>query len=120
MEARMARMFRTSLENKSRLDKVIRATTTGDIMALSYRTARRWIPKTVVTPDYTNQLDLFSEAPILDTSETTAPVPARAIGESHGRPRPPQQLSFGALEPLPPLPARGTQGPEPAGASTGG
>ena len=28
--------------------------------------AKRWIPKTVVTPDYTNQLDLFSEAPIDD------------------------------------------------------
>src|SRR5271163_4202965 len=106
-EAHMSRMFRTPLANKSRLDKVIRATTTGDIMALPYRTARRWIPKTVVTPDYTNQLDLFSEAPI-DISDTTAPLPARAFGDSHGRPRPPQQLSFGPLEPLPPLPARGT------------
>ena len=62
-------------------------------MALPFRTAKRWITKRVVTPDYTNQLDLFSEAPI----ETPAPVvnaPARTSGVSHARPRPPQQLDF--------------------------
>ncbi len=30
-------------------------------MALPFRTAKRWMTKRVI-PDYTNQLDLFSEA----------------------------------------------------------
>jgi hypothetical protein len=48
-----------------------------------------------LTPDYTNQLDLFSEAPI-DTPEPVTSEPARPFGIHHGRPRPPQQLDFGA------------------------
>src|SRR5450759_3104840 len=58
------------------------------------RSARR------LAPDYTNQLDLFSEAPI-DTSVPVSPEPPRSSGVSHARPRPPQQLNFGALEALP-------------------
>jgi hypothetical protein len=38
------------------------ATTAGDIMAHSFRTAKKWMTKRVI-PDYTNQLDLFSETP---------------------------------------------------------
>ena len=57
------------LAKSANISTVTRATSTGDIMALPYR-ARRWIPKTVITPDFTNQLDLFSEAPL----DTPAPV----------------------------------------------
>ena len=32
-------------------------------MGLQFRTAKRWITKRII-PDYTNQLDLFSEAPL--------------------------------------------------------
>jgi hypothetical protein len=71
---------------------------------------RHGFARGLVTPDYTNQLDLFSEAPI-DTPAPVASEPARTSGVSHGRPRPPQQLDFGALEPLP---------PEDAGPSSGG
>ena len=60
------------------LAKVSRATKTSDFMVLPGR-AKRWIPKTVITPDYTNQLDLFSEAPIDDP----APVaPTSTTGTS--------------------------------------
>jgi N12 class adenine-specific DNA methylase len=72
----------------------------GEIMTMPYR-AKRWIPKTVVTPDYTNQLDLFSEVPVEDSPAPVVPGPARKTGTAHGRPRPPEQLDFGALEPLP-------------------
>ena len=58
------------------------STMTGDIMALP-----RWLrnnkPKQAVTPDYSNQLDLFSEAP----QDTPAPVEsstARSSGGMHG------------------------------------
>jgi hypothetical protein len=68
-------------------------------MAMPLR-AKRWIPKTVVTPDYTNQLDLFSEAPI-DTPAPIENTPPRIPGGAHARPRPPQQLGFEALEPRP-------------------
>jgi len=54
-----------------------------------------------VIPDYTNQLELFSEAP----GDTPAPVvkaPARNSGQA--RPRP-QQLGFDVWEPLPPFDA---------------
>src|ERR1700692_818080 len=69
-------------------------------------------------PDYTNQLDLFSQAPI-DTLAPVAPEPARPLGISYGRPRPPQQLDFGALEPLPPEDAGGAAAAKPAAADTG-
>ncbi|HTV28258.1 MAG TPA: DEAD/DEAH box helicase family protein, partial [Xanthobacteraceae bacterium] len=88
------------------------STNTGAIMVLP-----RWFkgakPKRAVVPDYSNQLDLFSEAP----DDTPAPVEntAHTTGTIHAKPRPPQQLDFGTLEPLPPfdagpVEARGTSG----------
>ena len=107
-----------SLANLTDVSKLSRATKTGDFMALPFR-AKRWIPRTVVTPDYTNQLDLFSEAP-QDTPAPVALVSARTSGVSHARPRPPQQLAFAELEPLPPLDAGPVGTGKPAGASAGG
>src|ERR1017187_6660634 len=69
-------------------------------MALQFRTAKSWVTKRV-TPDYTNQLDLFSEAP-LEMSAPVANAPARTSGVVPARSRP-QQLDFGPWEPLPPL-----------------
>src|SRR5712691_4893664 len=66
-------------------------------MAPPFRTAKRWMTKRV-TPDYTNQLDLFSEAPI----ETPAPVVSGSVRTSGARPPRPQQLAFDVWEPLPP------------------
>src|SRR5579863_3839073 len=66
-------------------------------MAPPFRTAKRWMTRRV-TPDYTNQLDLFSEAPI----ETTAPVVSGPVRTSGTRPPRPQQLAFDVWEPLPP------------------
>src|ERR1700694_4918169 len=66
-------------------------------MPLQFRTAKRWVTKRV-TPDYTNQLDLFSEA-AMDTAVPSDPV--RTSGFSHPRPRP-QQLHFLEWVPLPP------------------
>jgi hypothetical protein len=86
-------------------------------MALQFRTAKRWITKRV-TPDYTNQLDLFSEAPL----EPPAPgvnAPARPSGVSQARLRP-QQLDFGEWEQLPPEDAVRTPIAKPAAANTGG
>jgi hypothetical protein len=108
----------TSLINPEDVSKLTRTTIAGDIMALPYRT-KRWIPKTVITPDYSNQLDLFSEAPI-DIPAPVAPEPARTSGVSHGRPRPPQQLDFGALDPLPPEDAERPPAAKPAPAGAGG
>ena len=92
-------------------------TMTGDIMALP-----RWLrnnkPKQAVTPDYSNQLDLFSEAP----QDTPAPVEsstARSSGGMHAKPRPPQQLDFGTLEPLPPFDAGAVEARGTPGAGTG-
>ena len=93
------------------LAKVSRATKTSDFMVLPGRT-KRWIPKTVITPDYTNQLDLFSEAPMDDP---VAPTPAQR--EHHARP--PQQLDFGTLEPLPPFDAGPPAAGEPARTGAG-
>ena len=97
------------------LGKVSRATKTSDFMVLPGR-VKRWIPKTVITPDYTNQLDLFSEAPIDDPAPVAQPVRQ----EHHARPRPPQQLDFGTLEPLPPFDAGGTEAAKPPGGGVGG
>ena len=83
-------------------------------MAPPFRTAKRWMTKRVI-PDYTNQLDLFSEAPI----ETPAPVVSSPVGTSGARRPPrPQQLAFDLWEPLPP---EDTPRPpaEPASAQTG-
>ncbi len=83
-------------------------------MAPPFRTAKRWMTKRV-TPDYTNQLDLFSEAPI----ETPAPVVSSPVGTSGARRPPrPQQLAFDVWEPLPPE-GSPRAAAEPAPASTG-
>jgi hypothetical protein len=81
-------------------------------MALHFRTTKRWITKRV-TPDYTNQLDLFSEAP-LETPATTANISGGTSGSPQGRRRP-QQLDFGAWESLSPedAPAAPTTQPVP-------
>jgi N12 class adenine-specific DNA methylase len=86
-------------------------------MGLQFRNANRWITKRV-TPDYTNQLDLFSEAP----KQTPAPIgnaPLRTSGGAQARPRPPQQLDFGAWEPLPAEDVPRIPPPPPAPASNG-
>jgi hypothetical protein len=85
-------------------------------MTLPFLTAKNWITKRVA-PDYTNQLDLFSEA----APETPAPVakaPVRTSGFSHVRPRP-QQLGFDVWEPLPPFDPGAGAGQKPVEASTG-
>ncbi len=69
-------------------------------MAPPFRTAKKWMTKRII-PDYTNQLDLFSEAP-QETSAPEANAPARNSGASGTRPRPFQQLDFGPWEPLRP------------------
>ena len=52
-----------------------------------------------VIPDYTNQLDLFSEA----AEETASPAPNGPVRSSgfQGRPKPPEQLRFLEWVPLP-------------------
>src|SRR5258708_5528672 len=87
-------------------------------MALQFRTAKRWVTKRV-TPDYTNQLDLFSDASP-ETADAIGNAPVRTSGLAHGRPRPPKQLDFGAWEPLPPEDGRSTPLTRPAPANTGG
>jgi hypothetical protein len=59
----MTRDWSASLANTANILTLSLATKARDIMALPFR-AKKWIPRTVVTPDYTNQPDLFSEAPI--------------------------------------------------------
>jgi N12 class adenine-specific DNA methylase len=71
-----------------------------------------------VTPDYSNQLDLFSEAPD-DTPAPLASAPARNTGASQARPRP-QQLGFDIWEPLPPFEAAAVAATKPAPAKTDG
>ena len=82
-----------------------------------FRSAKQWMTKRVI-PDYTNQLDLFSEA----VEETPAPV-ADAQARSSGfqsRPRPPEQMRFLDLVPLPPEDGVRTPSPKPASAINGG
>src|ERR1700722_8792782 len=100
MENPMPARLSLPLAKPADVIRLASTTYTGEIMAMPYR-AKRWIPKTVVTPDYTNQLDLFSEVPVEDNPAPVAPEPARKTGTAHGRARPPEQLGFGALEPLP-------------------
>jgi hypothetical protein len=72
-----------------------------------------------VIPDYTNQLDLFSEA----GPETPAPVlhaPARTSRSSQGRPQAPEQLRFGEWVPLAPFDAGSGGGQKPGQPNTGG
>jgi len=83
-------------------------------MASQFRTTKRWTTKRV-SPGYTNQLDLFSEAPL----ETSAPVtssPARTGGRITARPRS-QQLGFEVWEPLPPFDAAAIEVGTPAPAN---
>jgi N12 class adenine-specific DNA methylase len=100
------------------VSKVSRSIGTGEVMVLPAK-VKRWIPKTIVTPDYTNQLDLFSETPI-DDPAPVAPETPRRTGASHARTRPPEQLDFGALEPLPPEDASAAPAGKPAGADAAG
>ena len=86
-------------------------------MPLPFRAAKTWMTKRV-TPDYTNQLDLFSEAP-LDTLAPGVNAPARHFGASQARPRP-QQLGFDVWEPLPPFDAAAVATTKPAPAKTDG
>ncbi len=67
-------------------------------MPSQFRTARKWVTKRVA-PDYTNQLDLFSEA-VPETSPPVTLPPARTAGLRPAKPRP-QQLGFEVWEPLP-------------------
>jgi hypothetical protein len=94
------------------------ATKSSEVMVLP-----RWFknakPKPAVIPDYTNQLDLFSEAPI-DTPAEVETSPARTSGGTDGRARPPEQLDFGTLEPLPPFDAGPAPERKPPAASIGG
>src|SRR6185295_6389928 len=110
----MSAPFSSPLANDAKIFTVPRATYTGDIMVMPHR-HKRWIPRTVVTPDYTNQLDLFSEAPIDTETAPAASDLVRKTGSQHARPRPPEQLDFGALESLPPVdaPAIGAGQPPP-------
>jgi hypothetical protein len=72
-----------------------------------------------VIPDYSNQLDLFSEAP-QETSAREANAPARNSGVSGTRPRPFQQLDFGPWEPLRPEEDVSSPETKPAPAASGG
>jgi N12 class adenine-specific DNA methylase len=85
-------------------------------MPLTFRNAKKWATRRVI-PDYTNQLDLFSEA---NPEEAVALIDVSSpLGVSHAesRPRAPQQLRFDVWEPLPSeeqIKAR-EPGPVPAG-----
>ncbi len=97
--------------------KVSGTTLAGEIMALP-KWFKKTKPRQTVAYDYSNQLDLFSQA----DQDTPAPVESTAarISEgTHGKPRPPQQLDFGTLEPLPPFDAGATKAAEPASGGTG-
>src|SRR5450432_3607310 len=86
------------LANSANIFTLSRATNPSEIMALPsfFKHAK---PKKAVIPDYTNQLDLFSEVPI----DNPAPVESKQIPTTGGwnaRTRPAQQLDFGALAAL--------------------
>ncbi len=85
-------------------------------MASQFRTARKWIT-TRVAPDYTNQLDLFSEA-VPETSLPVAPPLVRTGGLRPARPRP-EQLGFEVWEPLPPFNAAANEAVKPLSADAG-
>src|ERR1700691_1580274 len=119
MEVLMRTRLSSSLAKPEDVFRLPRATIASDIMALPFQVRKRWSPKPAVIPDYTNQLDLFSQAPI-DTQAPVASASARPSGEHYARPRPPQQLDFDALEPLPPEDAGAVAAGQPAPADTGG
>src|ERR1700677_3509945 len=108
--------FNSPLAKPKDVFRLPRTTNASDIMALPFHARARWIPKTVVTPDYTNQLDLFSEADI-DIPAPVASAPALPSGEQNGRPH--QQLNFGPLAALSPEDAGAVAAGTQAGAGTG-
>jgi N12 class adenine-specific DNA methylase len=66
-----------------------------------FRAAKGWTTRRII-PDYTNQLDLFSEATVDDlTSSIDVPGGLQRRG-SPGTSRAPKQLHFDVWEPLPP------------------
>lgn len=113
----MAKILRGQVANWRNATTMRPETKPSEVMALP-----RWFknskPKPAVIHDFTNQLDLFSEASI-DTPVPVVSEPAPS-GEHHVRPRPPQQLGFGPLEPLPPFDAGAATEGTPAGGSAGG
>jgi N12 class adenine-specific DNA methylase len=84
-------------------------------MKLPFRAAKTWMTKRV-TPDYSNQLDLFSEA-AEETSTPAVHAPPRTRAVYQARPRP-QQLGFDIWEALPPFDAGAGATKIPAGANT--
>src|SRR5580698_8650277 len=112
--------FNSPLAKPEDVFRLPRTTNTSDIMALPFHARKRWIPRTVITPDYTNQLDLFSEADV-DIPASVASAPELPPGEYHARP--PQLLDSVPLAALPPENAASAGAGEPAGAdarSSGG
>lgn len=97
----MPARFNSPLAKPKDVFRLRNTTIEGNVMVFPFRLPKRWTRKPPATPDYTNQLDLFSEAPI-DTQATVAPEPAPTTETSHARPRPPEQPDPGPLEP--PLP----------------
>ena len=83
-------------------------------MAPPFRTTKRWMTKRVV-PDYTNQLDLFSEAEPKRRRPATAASPFSAFQH---RLQPPEQMRFHDLVPLPPEDTFRTPAPTLARATT--
>jgi len=86
-------------------------------MTPSFRNAKSWVTRRV-TPDFTNQLDLFSEAPS-EIPEPVASAPLRASSDRQSRPRQ-QQLDFGPWEPLPLVDSGAVAQTKPADVSSGG
>jgi N12 class adenine-specific DNA methylase len=74
----MRKSFPT-LANKSAISKVRSSINTGTIMTLPIRVHQRWPAAKQAKPDFTNQLDLFSGAPIDPRAEA---VPSVLIGTS--------------------------------------
>lgn len=86
--------------------KLPRELASSEIMAMP-AWIKRIKPKRPIAFDFSNQLDLFSQAPI---DESPAPV---AQGH-HGRSRPPHQIDLEALDGLEPVTGEGTAAAAPA------
>lgn len=70
-------------------------------MASQFRTTKNWTTRRWGVPDYSNQLDLFSEA-VPDASETEEPIASRRVPSSQTRPRRLEQMRLDMCEPLQP------------------